>query len=188
MSDQIKFGLKNDAEAVYGALNRKREFYLVVQNYLGYSLPHVKVVLTGPPEIMILKKYERYEGIRSRSRKSPLFSIIPKSIGIFSLTATLTSGNNILLTIPIEVRVGNFQVPIKQMLQQTQHVSTRPITSFNCPFCGEKIESYAKFCPICGSKLGKRHEEEKKTKICPNCGQELRLEAKFCVKCGEKVV
>lgn len=39
MSDQIKFGLKNDAEAVYGALNRKREFYLVVQNYLGYSLP-----------------------------------------------------------------------------------------------------------------------------------------------------
>lgn len=39
MSNQIKFGLKNDAEAVYGSLNRKQEFYLVVQNFLGKYLP-----------------------------------------------------------------------------------------------------------------------------------------------------
>lgn len=186
MSDQIKFGLKNEAEAVYGTLYRKREFYLVVQNYQGYYLPNVSVMLTGPPEIKMLIRSERYGGIGNRSRKSRLFSIIPKAEGIFSLTATLYSRNNILLTIPVEVRVGNIQSTSKPMSQIVQPVSTKPIIEINCPFCGEKIESDAKFCPICGSKLGELQKEEKKTKICPNCGQELPLDAKFCAKCGTK--
>ncbi|MFX0082838.1 MAG: zinc ribbon domain-containing protein [Candidatus Hodarchaeota archaeon] len=187
MSNQISFGLKNNAEAVYGSVSRKREFYLVVQNLADYYLPQVKVVLNGPPEIRIIIKSERYGGIGRRNKKSRLFSIIPRAEGIFTLTATLSSRNNVILTLPIEVRVGNVQIAARQRPQVEQLVVEKPITKINCPFCGEEIESDAKFCPICGSKLGELEKEEKKTKICPNCGHELHLDAKFCAKCGVKM-
>jgi len=187
MSDQIKFGLKHDAKAVYGSLNRKREFFLVIQNFGGYYLPQVKVVLNGPPEIRTVIRSERYGGIGRRNRKSRLFSIIPKAEGIFTLTATLTSKNSVISTLPIEVIVGDIQVPSKPLPQTEKSVLGKPIIKINCPFCGEEIESDAKFCPICGSKLGEEQKEEKKTKICPNCGHELPLDAKFCAKCGVKM-
>ena len=186
MSGQIKFGLKNDAKVVYGTLNRKREFYLTVQNHQGYHLPQVRVILTGPPEIKMLIRVERYGGIGNNHKKSRLFSILPRAEGVFNLTATLSSRGSILSTIPIEVRVGNFQVPIKQMLQHAQPVSTLSIAKIDCLFCGERIEGDAKFCPVCGSKLEELQKEEKKSKICLSCGQELPLNAKFCAKCGEK--
>ena len=187
MSNQIKFGLKNDAEAVYGSLNRKQEFYLVVQNFLGKYLPQVRVVLNGPPEIRILIKSERYGGIGIRHKKSRLFSIIPKAEGIFSLTATLSSKTNVLLRLPIDVRVGNVQIPSRPSIHQAVPVFEKPVTKVNCPFCGEEIESDAKFCPICGAKLGEKQKEESKTKICSSCGHELPLDAKFCAKCGVKM-
>lgn len=187
MSNQIKFGLKNDAEAVYGSLHKKQEFYLVVQNFHGKYLPQVRVMLNGPPEIRILIRSERYGGIGNRYKKSRLFSIIPKAEGIFTLTATLSSRNNVILTLPIEVRAGNVQIPLRPSIQQAQPVFEKPVTKVNCPFCGEEIESDAKFCPICGAKLGEKQKEEKKTKICSSCGHELPLDAKFCAKCGVKM-
>lgn len=187
MSNQIIFGLKNDADAVYGSLNRKQKFYLVVQNLHDYILPQVRVMLNGPSEIRILNRSESYGAITGRYKKNRLFSIIPKAEGIFTLTATLSSKNTILLTLPIEVRVGSIQIPSKPSTHQKQPVFEKPIKKINCPFCGEEIEGDAKFCPICGSKLGEKQIEEKKTKICPNCGHELPLDAKFCVKCGVKM-
>ena len=181
MSNQIKFALKNDAEAVFGSLNRKREFFLVVQNFEDRYLPQVRVVLNGPPEIRIVIRSERYGGIGKRNKKSRLFSIKPKAEGIFTLTATLSSRNNILLTLPVEVRVGNVQIPSKPSMQQGE-----PVTKINCPFCGEKIDSDAKFCPTCGAKIGEK-QKEKETKICSGCGHELPLDAKFCTKCGAKM-
>ncbi|MHA2008342.1 MAG: zinc ribbon domain-containing protein [Promethearchaeota archaeon] len=187
MSTQIKFGLKNDADAVYGVLNRKREFYLVIHNFQGQFLPQVKVVITGPPEVRILRKSEWYGGIRNGNKKSRLFSVIPKAEGVFTLTATLSSKNIALLTLPVNVKVGDTQFQQQPIVQQTEEIVEKPVSKTNCPFCGEQIESDAKFCPICGANLTEKLKEEKKTKICPNCGQELPLEAKFCAKCGEKV-
>ncbi len=189
MSTQIKFGLKNDAEAVYSVLNRKKEFFLVVQNFQGHYLPQVRVVLTGPPEVRLRIKSEWYGGIGNGNKKSRLFAIIPKAEGIFTLTATLASKKIILLTLPVEVRVGNVQVPPRPVLQHEQpnQVIEKPISKLNCPFCGEGIESDAKFCPICRSNLEEKLKEEKKTKICPNCAHELPLDAKFCASCGEKL-
>jgi ribosomal protein L40E len=187
LSEQIKFGLKNDAEAVFGSLNRKSEFYLVIQNHQGYYLPQVRVVLTGPPEIRIIIRNERYGGIGNGNKKSRLFSIIPRAEGIFTLTATLSSRNNVLLTIPIEIRVGNVQKPVQSFTQRVQPLPSK-ITKVNCPFCGEEIESDAKFCPICGSKLGDLQERELEIKSCSGCGHELPIDAKFCAKCGTKQI
>ena len=101
MSSQIKFGLKNDAEAVLGAVSRKREFYLVVQNHQGYHLPQVKVVLTGSPEIKILIQIGRYGGVGDGKKKSRLFYIIPKVGGVFNIKATLSSNKTNILILPI---------------------------------------------------------------------------------------
>jgi len=189
MSSPISFGLKNNAEAVYGVLNRKQEFFLVVHNYQGHYLPQVRVVITGPPEVRLRIKSEWYGGIGNGRKKSRLFAIIPKSEGIFTLTATLSSKKIILLTLPVEVRVGNVQIPPRTVLQQKQpaQVIEPSISKINCPFCGESTESDAKFCPICGSNLEEKLKEEKKTKTCPNCAHELPLDAKFCASCGEKI-
>jgi len=189
MSTQIKFGLKNDAEAVYSVLKRKKEFFLVVHNFQGHYLPQVRVVLTGPPEVRLKIKSEWYGGIRNRNKKSRLFSIIPKAEGIFTLTATLSSKKIILLTLPVEVRVGNVQVPPRPVLQQVQpsQAIQKSISKINCPFCGESIENVVKFCPICGSNLEGQLSKEKVNKFCPNCAHELTLDAKFCSSCGEQL-
>lgn len=189
MSTQIKFSLKNDAEAVYSVFNRKKEFFLVVHNFQGHYLPQVRVVITGPPEVKLRIKSEWYGGIGNGRKKSRLFSIIPKAEGVFTLTATLSSKRIILLTLPVEVRVGNVQVSPKPVLQQKQPTQAieKSITKINCPFCGEGTESDAKFCPICGSNLEEKLKVENKAKFCPNCAHELPLDAKFCASCGEKI-
>jgi len=189
MSTQIKFSLKNDAEAVYSVFNRKKEFFLVVHNFQGHYLPQVRVVITGPPEVRLKIKSEWYGGIGNGRKKSRLFSIIPKAEGVFTLTATLSSKRIILLTLPVEVRVGNVQVSPRPVLQQKQPTQAieKSITKINCPFCGESTESDAKFCPICGSNLEEKLKEEKKTNFCSNCAHKLPLDAKFCASCGEKI-
>lgn len=185
----IKFALKNDAKLVHSSLNRRTEFYLVVQNFESRYLPQVKVVLSGPPEIKIIVKSERYGGLSNGRKKSRLFTIIPKSEGIFTLNAHLYSGNYERLTIPIEVRVGNVQAQSQPIFQPVKQEVKKPIKQINCPFCHEKINDDAKFCSNCGSDLTEKVVDEKKTtKICYHCGHELPLDAKFCAKCGEKQI
>jgi hypothetical protein len=117
---QIKFGLKNDAEAVYGVLDRKKEFFLVVHNFQGQHLPQVRVELTGPPEVIIRVKSEWYGRIGSGNKKSRLFMVVPNAEGIFHLTATLSSKKTVLLSLPVELRVGDVQIPPKPISQPVQ--------------------------------------------------------------------
>ncbi|KKK45280.1 hypothetical protein LCGC14_0706920 [marine sediment metagenome] len=185
MSIDIKFGLKNDAKAVYCSLNRRTEFFLVVHNFQGHYLPSVRVILTGPPQLRLVIKNESYGGIGNGRKKSRLFKIIPKAEGVFTLTAILSSKRVNLLTLQIEVIVGNVQIPSSPIIQQVQDpIVKKPVTLINCGYCHEKIDSDAKFCPHCGSNLAEK--PEKTVKICSNCGAELPNEAKFCAKCGEK--
>ena len=185
MSMQIKFGLKNDAKAVYSSLNRRTEFFLVVHNFQGHYLPQVRVILTGPPQFRLVIRNESYGGIGNGHKKSRLFKIIPKAEGVFTLTAILSSKRVNLLTLQIEVIVGNVQVPVRPIAQQVQEpIAKKSVTQINCKYCHEKIDSDAKFCPHCGANLTEKTEST--VKICKSCGMELPLEAKFCAKCGEK--
>lgn len=188
-SIQIKLSIKNDAPAIFTQLNRRTEFYLVVQNFDARYLPQVRVTLTAPPEIRLLKGREWYGGIVSGRKKSRLFKIIPKAEGLFTLTAFLQSKKNQILTLPIEVRVGNVPMQSAPVTRQIEPSIKKLVGQINCEYCGEKIEEDAKFCPICGSSLTKKIKivEEKTTRDCPNCNQELPLDAKFCAKCGEKL-
>src|SRR5579864_6796973 len=44
-----------------------------------------------------------------------------------------------------------------------------------CPRCGGAIPAGAKFCPLCGLRLGR---------FCPNCGAEAEPTHAFCLNCG----
>ena len=46
-----------------------------------------------------------------------------------------------------------------------------------CPNCGIEVESGAKFCMECGTKIPQ-------TKECPSCHSQWPLTAKFCAECG----
>lgn len=188
LSKVIKFGLRFDIEAIHGALNQLLQFHLVVQNLDVKPLLQVRVELTGPPEISILRKSIEYGKLPSKKKKIKVFKIMPIGEGIFTLNANLFSENMYVMSLPIEVRVGALQEV--RPLQVTRSFTKNLVSQTNCPFCHAKIESEAKFCPNCGSNLVEKElvfKEESTAKTCRNCGAEVPIEAKFCVKCAQKI-
>ncbi len=55
--------------------------------------------------------------------------------------------------------------------------SPPPSPEKRCDVCGATVRTQARFCPVCGSRLGARY--------CKHCGAQLRPGAKFCPKCGQ---
>ena len=186
------FSLKGNVDALYCSLNKRKEFYITVQNLTEFYMPQVKVNLTGPPEVKILIKREFYGGIAKRNSRNRLFTILPKQNGVFTLTANLLTKKGHNLTLPITVQVGTVQTITKPISLASVTKRETPSVKINCPFCGDKIDGDAKFCPHCGSNLtdvkkeAVTSQEEKAIKHCQNCGTELPIEAKFCAKCGQK--
>jgi len=179
--------LKGNVEALNCSLNKKKEFYITVQNLTDSYMPQVKVKLTGPPEVKILIKREFYGGISKRHSRNRLFSILPKENGVFTLTANLLTKRGHDVTLPISVQVGTIQPITKPISLASVTKSNTPTVNVNCPFCGEKIDEDAKFCPHCGSNIAEKPQNDKDSKNCQNCGNELPIEAKFCASCGQKV-
>ena len=192
-ASDFHFSLKGNVDSLYATRNKRKDFYIIVQNLTDNLIPQVKVKLSGPPEVKLLVKVENYGGLPKRNSKNRIFKALSKENGIFTLTATLTtkSGHNIEL--PITLQVGAVQEGTKPLSLVAKPEVEKTVVKVNCPFCGEKIEEDANFCPHCGSHLTKVKEEavenqgEKITKLCKKCGRELSKEAKFCAKCGQKV-
>lgn len=186
--------LKGNVDSLYATLNRRKEFFITVQNVTDNYIPQVKVKLSGPPEVKLLIKIELYGGIAKRHSKNRLFTVLPKENGVFNLTATLTTKKGHHIELPIILQVGIIQEVTKPISLVSKPEAEKTITKVNCPFCGDKIDEDAKFCPHCGSNLVDVKKEsvetqvEVKAKHCQNCGMELPGEAKFCAKCGQKVV
>ncbi|NVM17060.1 MAG: zinc-ribbon domain-containing protein [Candidatus Lokiarchaeota archaeon] len=188
------FSLKGNVDSLYATLNKRKEFYITVQNLTDNYISQVKVKLSGPPEVKLPLKIEFYGGIAKRYSKNRLFKVLPKENGIFTLTATLTSKKGHIIELPITLQVGVVREITKPISLVTTSEVEKPISKVNCPFCGDRIDEDAKFCPHCGSNLVdiKNKSVETQTEIsakhCLNCGMELPGEAKFCAKCGQKVV
>ena len=192
-ASDFHFSLKGNVDSLYATRNKRKDFYIVVQNLTDNYIPQVKVKLSGPPEVKLLVKVEIYGGLPKRNSKSRVFKVLSKENGVFTLTATLTtkSGHNIEL--PITFQVGVVQEGTKPISLVSKPETEKTVVKVTCPFCGERIDEDAKFCPHCGSILTEvkegavKKQEEKTTKHCNNCGSVLSKEAKFCAKCGQKV-
>jgi rRNA maturation endonuclease Nob1 len=192
-ASDIHFSLKGNVDSLYATRNKRKDFYLVVQNLTDNYIPQVKVKLSGPPEVKLLVKLENYGGLPKRNSKNRVFKVLSKQNGNFTLTATLTSKSGHNIELPITLQVGAVQEGTKPISIVAKLEAKKTVVKVNCPFCGEKIDEDAKFCPHCGSNLTEvkeeavENQEEKPTKHCLNCGRELSKKAKFCAKCGQKV-
>ena len=192
-ASDFHFSLMGNVNSLYATRNKRKNFYIVVQNLTDNYIPQVKVKLSGPPEVKLLVKVEIYGGLPKRNSKNRVFKVLSKENGVFTLTATLTtkSGHNIEL--PITLQVGVVQEVNKPVSLVSKPEAEKTVVKVNCPFCGEKIDEDTKFCPHCGSNLievkeeAVENQEEKTSKQCNNCGRELSVKAKFCAKCGQKV-
>ena len=183
----FQFNLKGNIEALYCSLNKRKKFYITVQNLTDNYIPQVKVRLSGPPEVKIMVKSGFFGGLAKRNSKNRLFTILPKEKGIFTLNANLLTKRGHNLTLPISVQVGTVQNKVQPISLVSMTRSETPAMKVNCPFCGDKIDEEAKFCPHCGSNLEEKTQDVKDYKNCQNCGYDLPIEAKFCAKCGQKV-
>jgi len=192
-ASDIHFSLKGNVDSLYATRNKRKDFYIVVQNLTDNYIPQVKVKLSGPPEVKLLVKLENYGGLPKRNSKNRVFKVLSKQNGNFTLTATLTSKSGHNIELPITLQVGAVQEGTKPISIVAKLEAKKTVVKVNCPFCGEKIDEDAKFCPHCGSNLTEvkeeavENQEEKPTKHCLNCGRELSKKAKFCAKCGQKV-
>ena len=192
-ASDFHFSLKGNVDSIHTTRNKRKDFYIVVQNLTDNYIPQVKVKLSGPPEVKLLVKVENYGGLPKRNSKERIFKVLSKENGIFTLTAALTTKSGHSIELPITFQVGIVQEGTKPISLKPNHEAEKTVVKVNCPFCGEKIDEDAKFCPHCGSKLTEVKEEtvenqdDKITKHCKICGRELSKEAKFCAKCGQKV-
>ena len=193
MPADFQISLKGNVDSLHTTPNKRKEFYITVQNLTDKYIPQVKVKLSGPPEVKLLVKIEFYGGMAKYNSKNRLFTVLPKEQGVFNLTATLTTKRGHLIELPITLQVGVVQEVTRPISLVSTPVVEKPAVKVNCPFCGDKIDEDAKFCPHCGSNLTEvkkeavENQEGKTTKQCLNCGNELPKEAKFCAKCGQKV-
>jgi len=186
------FSLMDNVDSLQATLNKRKAFYLIVQNLTDKFIPQVKVKLSGPPEVKLLVKVEIYGGMANRISKKRVFKVLPKKNGIFLLTATLTTGNGHNIDLPIKFQVGVVQEVAKSISVVSDPEAEKTVSKVSCPYCGDKIDKDSMFCPLCGSNLANIKEEstvtkEVKIKHCYKCGTELAKEAKFCAKCGQKI-
>lgn len=192
-ASDIHFSLKGNVDSLYATRNKRKDFYIIIQNLTDNYIPQVKVKLSGPPEVKLLVKVENYGGLPKRNSKNRVFKVLSKQNGNFTLTATLTTKSGHIIELPIKLQVGAVQEGTKPIPIIAKPEAEKTVVKVNCPFCGEKIDEDAKFCPHCGSNLTEvkeeavENQEEKPTKHCLNCGKEISKEAKFCAKCGQKV-
>jgi len=132
--------LKGNVEALYCNLNKRKEFYITVQNLTDSYIPQVKVSLTGPPEVKILIKREFYGGIAKRNSRNRLFSILPKENGVFTLTANLLTKRGHNITLPVSVQVGVVQEVTKPISLVSTYETEKVGVKVNCPYCGDQID------------------------------------------------
>jgi NADH pyrophosphatase NudC (nudix superfamily) len=193
-ASDFHFSLMDNVDSLHATLNKRKAFYIIVQNLTDKVIPQVKVKLSCPPGVKLLVKEQLYGGIAERISKKRVFKVLPKENGLFNLTATLTTRGGHNIELPISFQVGDVQEIIKPISLVPKLEAENTGSKINCPYCSDKIDEDSKYCPHCGSDLVYIKEEsggtqeEIKTEHCLSCGTELSKEAKFCGKCGQKLV
>jgi len=192
-ASDFHFSLMDNEDSLQTTINKRKAFYIIVQNLTDKFIPQVKVKLSGSPDVKLLIKSEIYGGIPNRISKKRVFKVLSKKNGTFPLTATLTSGEGHKIELPIKLQVGVVPEGVKPISLTPKPEPEKEAFNFSCPYCGDKIDDESKFCPHCGSNLVNikkkaiETQEDIKTKHCQNCGTELSKRAKYCAKCGQNI-
>lgn len=60
--------------------------------------------------------------------------------------------------------------------------SNDEVITFNCPNCGDEVNSSTKFCPNCGDEV-----TPPEPVFCSKCGEKVSTDTKFCPSCGNTI-
>ena len=78
---------------------------------------------------------------------------------------------------------------LKVTMEDIENRMKEPVDNI-CPKCGKVMESTAKFCSECGSRLSDEVQIETYAPVetvCKSCGNVLKPGSRFCGKCGTMV-
>lgn len=81
------------------------------------------------------------------------------------------------------------KVKLGETLSDIEERMKEPVDNI-CPKCGKVMESMAKFCSECGSKLSDEVQAQAyapSDAVCRSCGNLLKPGSKFCGSCGTVV-
>lgn len=80
----------------------------------------------------------------------------------------------------------NMNLSKENSQSQKSYTQNQPNNPQNlCITCGQTVNSDAKFCSNCGTKVEIKPVEAK-NKFCTECGTKLSTDSKFCAECGAK--
>lgn len=99
----FKFYLDGWVGPIYLHQDMRKKFYLTVKNFSSIPISGTEVQLSGPPHVELIIKSRK---IRAKKKINKIdFLISPKELGLFTLTATLTSDVGHRIAFPIKIRV-----------------------------------------------------------------------------------
>ncbi|MHA2125544.1 MAG: NosD domain-containing protein [Promethearchaeota archaeon] len=98
--------LEGDDIIFYTQLNKSKVISLIIQNKNNYYIKDVRVELSGPPQVSIIDPSKHVGLVGIMSRRGVRFIIVPKELGTYNLTATLTSSSGHSSSLPIVLRAG----------------------------------------------------------------------------------
>ncbi|MFX1464477.1 MAG: hypothetical protein ACFFBF_15755 [Promethearchaeota archaeon] len=102
---EISLSLDKNAEVVFASLHKRKNFRIKVRNQSNRSMTRVKLIVNGLDELNLSDEYRFIGTIGMKSWSDEKFTILPKDLGSFVLTAMVTSAEGHSLTKKIEVQV-----------------------------------------------------------------------------------
>lgn len=102
---EISLSLDKNAEVVFTSLHKRKNFRIKVRNQSNRSMTGVKLIVYGLDELNLSDEYRFIGTIGMKSWSDEKFTILPKDLGSFVLTAMVTSAEGHSLTKKIEVQV-----------------------------------------------------------------------------------
>jgi len=102
--DPTGFFLKQEPEEMIIAPQKKLVLTLRVRNFNPHTLRNVKITLSGPAQVDILEDTKVHIAIERKTIRNSVFTIIPRELGVFTLTATLKLENEETQSFSFEVK------------------------------------------------------------------------------------
>ena len=128
LDSDLKLSFEGDGDYIsssqYIPIYKRKEINLYIENTSSYPIHQIELQLSGPSQINIPSKSQKFRVIESNTTRKATFTIVCRDIGNFILTATLLSDSGHSIVLPISLQFGASKVPYQKSLKTTSRSST----------------------------------------------------------------